>query len=219
MLHIGTSLAVITYFWADWIRMIKNLLFSKDKHEKLELTNLIIGTLPAVIIGLSIESIISRYLRNPWIVVFTLFAVAILIFWAEKFSKKNRGYSDFNIKHSFLIGVAQAIALIPGVSRSGITMTTSLFLGYDRVSAAKFSFLLSAPIILGAGVYEGLKLYKHGLHTLLSMYLVGFISSAISGYFAIAFLMKFLQTRNFFPFVYYRIILAIFVALALIFKN
>jgi len=219
MLHLGTSLAVISYFWKDWMRMSKNFLFSRDKNSKLELTNFIIGTVPAVLVGLSIEHLISRYLRNPWIVVFTLIFVAVLIFLAEKFSKKIREYSDFNIKHSFFIGLAQATALIPGVSRSGMTMATSLFLGYDRVSAAKFSFLLSAPIIFGAGLYAGVKLYKNGFNDLSSMYLVGFVSSAISGYIAIAFLMKFLQTRNFIPFVYYRIILAILVAIALIIKN
>lgn len=226
MLHIGTAFAVITYFREDWIRMTKNLLAlgdnnknNKDKNQRIEAVNLIIGTIPAVIIGLGIEGIISEYLRNPWIVVFTLVFVAILIFIAENFAKKIKEYAEFTPKHSFLVGLAQAVALIPGVSRSGITMTTSLFLGYNRVSAAKFSFLLSAPIILGAGVYEGLKLYLKGFHGVTPMYFIGFLSSVISGYMAIAFLMKFLQTRNFMPFVYYRIILAVCVAAALIIQN
>lgn len=221
-LHLGTGIAVLVYFKEDWLRMMRNLLkiHKKEKNGgRIEIVNIIIGTIPAILIGISIDDIVENHLRNPWIVVWTLILVSIFMLLAEKYSKKIKEYSDINAKNSLIVGISQAIALVPGVSRSGITMTTGLFLGFNRVAAAKFSFLLSAPIIFGAGFYEMLKLYFTGFHTVTPMYFVGFISALISGYFSIAFLMKFLQTRTFMPFVYYRIILAIVVSIALITKG
>jgi undecaprenyl-diphosphatase len=121
------------------------------------------------------------------------------------------------VKEALIIGIAQAMAIIPGVSRSGITMTAGLLLGLERTAAARFSFLLATPIITGAGLYELTKLVKEGFSGIGLEYLWGFISAAASGYLAVAFLMRYLVSNTFYPFVWYRIALAAVVAAILIY--
>lgn len=208
MLHMGTLIAVLIYFANDWFDMAKGVL-PQFKYQRKLLFYVIIGTIPGAVFGVLLAHKAETVFRNPWVIVTTLAGVALLLLLAEKVAKHTRNFKDLNLKDAILIGLSQACAIVPGVSRSGITMTTALFLDLDRQASAKFSFLLSAPIIAGAGLYEGIKILKHGgVGGLATEYLVGFLAAAISGYLVIAFLMRFLTTHTFKPFAYYRILLA-----------
>ncbi|GEM_PF-13353 len=212
MLHMGTLIAVLIYFFKDWLDMLKGLLPQYSKQRRL-LLYVIIGTIPGAVFGVLLAHKAETVFRNPWVIVCTLAGVAFLLLLAEKVARHTRTFKDLNLKDAILIGISQAFAIVPGVSRSGITMTTALFLNLDRKASAKFSFLLSAPIIAGAGLYEGIKILKHGGVGGLGLeYLIGFLTAAVSGYLVIAFLMRFLTTHTFKPFAYYRILLAAFVA-------
>jgi len=149
-------------------------------------------------------------------VVCTLSGVAVLLFLADRVARHARDFSGFGKGDAALVGLSQALAIVPGVSRSGITMTCALFLGFTREAAARFSFLLSAPIIAGAGLYETIKLIREGSSALDINYLLGFLASIISGYLVIAFLMNYLKRHTFMPFVVYRLILAAIVAAVLV---
>jgi len=216
-LHVGTLLAVLIYFWHDWVKMAISLFNGKkgDVHRKM-LFLLILGTIPGALFGFLLEDTISTVFRSPWIVVFTLSGVALLLLAAEKMALHKRSFSSLSLRDAVIVGSAQALALVPGVSRSGITMTAGLFLGLKRQAAARFSFLLSAPIVAGAGFYEALQLLKSGDQGFDINFLWGFISAFISGMIAIAFLMRYLARHNFYPFVIYRIALAGLVAAALL---
>lgn len=155
--------------------------------------------------------------RSPWLVAATLAGVALLFLLAERFASHGRVFSSMGLKDSLVIGLLQAFAIVPGVSRSGITMSAALFMGLERQAAARFSFLLSAPIIAGSGLYEGLKMFRRGGLVGLSdfVFIWGFAAAAISGYLAIAFLMRYLVRRTFYPFVYYRLALALLVTVVI----
>ncbi len=216
ILHLGTLVSVLAFFFKDWLRLLLSLNpTSRDKDSKRLFIYLVIGTIPGALFGFLFEKVAETYLRSPWVVVVTLSSVAILLFLAERFARHVRNLSSLTLKDSFLVGISQALAIIPGVSRSGITMTCGLFLGLNRSSSAKFSFLLSAPIIAGAGLYEGLKIIKSGGQGVDINYFVGFLASLISGYLVIAFLMNYLKKNTFYPFVVYRLILALTVATVL----
>ena len=146
-----------------------------------------------------------------------LSGVALLLAMAERMAGHVRKISDMKLSDALVVGLCQALAVIPGTSRSGITMTGALFLGFNRTDAARFSFLLSAPIIAGAGLFEGKKLLAgaEGVTPGLE-YLWGFAAAALSGYGVIAFLMQYLRNHTFYPFVFYRLFLAVVVALALL---
>ncbi len=216
-LHLGTLISVFLYFWQDWVGMAKSLLPGKTsrKGDRRLLFLVLIGTVPGAFLGYFLEGAASTVFRSPWVVVATLSGVALLLWLAERLASHKRGFKNFGWKDAVSVGTAQALAIVPGVSRSGITMTIALFLGFERMAAARFSFLLSAPIIAGAGLYEGLKLWQDGFGTLGMDFLWGFIAAGISGYLVIAFLMRYLARHTFYPFVYYRLILALIVAVAL----
>ncbi len=213
ILHVGTLLAVLSYFWRDWADVLRSL--PRPRESRL-LFLLILGTIPGAGLGYLLEDVVSTVLRSPWVVVMTLSGVALLLYSAERWSRQERVFDDLGWKDALVVGCAQALAIVPGVSRSGITMTAALFLGVKRQAAARFSFLLSAPIIAGAGLYEGLKLWQNGFAELSSLYLWGFLAACVSGYLAIAFLMRFLTRHTFYPFVYYRLALAGIVAIMLL---
>ena len=216
-LHLGTLISVLSYFWQDWLGMAKSLVPGKTsrKGDRRLLFLVLLGTVPGVFLGYLLEGAASTVFRSPWVVVSTLSGVALLLWLAERLASHQRSFKNFGWKDAISVGTAQALAIVPGVSRSGITMTMALFLGFERRAAARFSFLLSAPIIAGAGLYEGLKLWQDGFGTLGMDFLCGFIAAGISGYLVIAFLMRYLARHTFYPFVYYRLILALIVAVAL----
>ena len=153
-------------------------------------------------------------------VVTTLIAGGLLLLWGERTGSHQRDFESITFKDALIIGLSQAVALIPGVSRSGITMTAGLFRGLNRQSVARFSFLMSAPIIFGAGIYEIPKIIKQGLDPNMTFfYLTGFVSSAISGYLFIAVLLQLIKTRTFDIFAYYRFALAGLVLLGTMVKG
>jgi undecaprenyl-diphosphatase len=216
-LHLGTLISVLSYFWQDWLGMAKSLVPGKTskKGDRRLLFLVLIGTVPGLLLGCLVEGAASTVFRSPWVVVATLSGFAVLLWLAERLASHKRSFKKLGWKDAICVGTAQAIAIVPGVSRSGITMTMALFLGFERRAAARFSFLLSAPIIAGAGLYEGLKLWQDGFGTLGMDFLWGFIAAGLSGYIVIAFLMRYLARHTFYPFVYYRLILALIVAVAI----
>lgn len=215
-LHIGTLVAVLAYFQHDWFSMAASI-FKRNEGEKRHLfVLLLVGTIPGGLGGLLLSHYAETVFRSPWLVVITLSAVAFLMALAERLSGQWRVFSSIRLKDALIVGLSQALAIVPGVSRSGITMSAAMFLGLEREAAARFSFLLSAPIIAGSGLYEGLKMLRHGWGVFNLDYIWGFLAATISGYLAIAFLMRYLVRHTFYPFVYYRIALALSVAIVLI---
>lgn len=217
-LHIGTLVAVLVYFWSDWLDMLLSLFLHKENRDGYRRLFLYImaGTVPGAVVGYLLEDFVSTVLRSPWVVVFTLSGVALLLALAERAARHIRGIKDMKLKDGLIIGLCQALAVIPGTSRSGITMTGAMFLGFRRADAARFSFLLSAPIIAGAGLFEVKKLYEAGGAVPGMEYLWGFAAATVSGYGVIAFLMHYLRRHTFYPFVIYRLVLAAVVAAALL---
>jgi undecaprenyl-diphosphatase len=220
-LHFGTAIAVIAFFWRDWQRLARETLIGlierrpfANPHRRLAWF-LIVGTLPAVIVGLAFEETVETRLRSPLITVFTLAILAAILFVAERTGRQDRNIEMYNWADCLWIGCSQAIALIPGVSRSGVTMTTALFRGSTRTSAARFSFLLSTPVIVGASILKGWELVKilsgpmeGAMQVNWGVLCVGVVSAAITGFLCIRFFLRYLQTKSFTPFVVYRFLLA-----------
>ena len=207
-LHWGTLMGVVYYFRKDIGQLTKNTLKSikEPKTPENQLPwKIALATVPAALAGFLVEDWAESVFRSPWVVALSLAVVAILLFWADRKKGSITRIEDLSWKMAILIGVGQSLALIPGVSRSGITMTVALFLGMQRETSVQFSFLLSLPIILGAGLLKGAYILHH-FHD--PIFWVGIVSSALSGYAAIALLLRFVRTRNFTPFVLYRLALA-----------
>lgn len=214
-LHLGSLLAVIIHFRTDLWMMGRAVLAYSGKHGEEErrlralALYICLATVPAVVAALLFGNAAESVLRQPWIIAITLTVGAGLLLWADKTGTMQRGIRSVTLPDALLIGLAQAFALIPGVSRSGITITAGLFLGLDREAVARFSFLLAIPVILGAGVHHIPDLLQQGAGTAhLPFFLAGFLAAALSGYLFIAFLLKLIRTRTFAVFVYYRILLA-----------
>lgn len=201
-LHLGTLIAVLTYFFKDYLEVLnfKNKLFIK----------LAVGTIPAAVFGLLLESTIENSFRSLMLVGISLIVFSPVMVFAEIYGKKNQ-QSHISPFQSFLIGIGQSIALIPGISRSGATISTGLFLGLRRDQAARFAFMLSGPIIAGAGAKKFLEVLTD--ENLASQDIVffacGMVSAAIFGYLTIKYFIKFLQINNMYPFVVYRVVLGI----------
>jgi undecaprenyl-diphosphatase len=223
-LHMGTLVAVVTYFWRDLVGMALGL-FRSFGHRDLasdpaqRLAYLVIAsTVPAALIGFLFEGFFENTVRSPWVVVFNFVVVGILFLVAEAAGSHRRLASKLGFGEAVGIGLAQATALVPGVSRSGATITLGLFLGLRREEAARFSFLMSIPVIASAG---GLKLGEvlvGGMspHEWL-LFLAGFVTSAAVGYLTIRFLLNYLTHHSLRVFAYYRFAVAAVVALLLIF--
>lgn len=219
VLHLGTLTAVVFFFWAEWkqvfrsgIRLITRWKVETD-WDRLTLY-LIIATIPGAIFGKLLESKAETAFRSPWLVALALAVMGLVLLWAERVSTKKRDLTSMKMKEGVIIGLAQALALIPGVSRSGATMTTALFQGFNREAAARFSFLLSAPIIAGAGVSQASSIAKDGSDA--TALIIGFVTSLIAGLFAIRFLLNYLRNHSFAVFAYYRLVLAGAVVLLLL---
>lgn len=208
-LHGGTLVALIICFYKDWIDMI-------TRHRRL-LYLIIIASIPAGIAGVLLSRLAEHSLRNPLVIAASLVTVGVIMLIAERYSKATKDLRNggITLNDSIIIGVAQAVALIPGVSRSGITIAAGLFRDLKRVSAARFSFLLSTPVILGATLLEGRKLMKTPALLSPDIFAAGFISALVSGLAAILFLLSFLNRHPLNLFVYYRFILAAVILIAL----
>ena len=221
-LHLGTLAAILVYFRGDFLLMATALLPGRGSdaegalHRRL-FFYLCLATVPGALFGLLLEEPAATLFRSPALVATTLGGVGLLLLWAERSGRRNRDIRALTWTDALLIGFSQALALVPGVSRSGITMTTGLFRDLNREAAARFSFLLSAPIIFGAGVHSLPKLIKEGWEgDSGGIFLTGFLAAAISGYLVIAWLLKFIRTRSFDIFAYYRLAVAGLVFLSLI---
>ena len=220
VMQLGTVAALIIYFMKDYLNMIKGILsdFKKgclfDKRNCSTETRLaakiILGTLPIAIIGLTFKDFIEGTFTKEFTTIATaLIVLALLLYWAEKVSKHNRDEEHTNWLDAVIVGFAQAVALIPGSSRSGTTITAGLFLGLDRETAARFSFHLSIPAVLASGIFE-LYQARHHLGDLgIAPLLVATITSGIVGYFSISFLLHYLHKHTTQLFIVYRIILGV----------
>jgi len=201
-LHLGTLLAIAIFFFRDYLKVfsLKNQLFIK----------LIIGTIPAAIAGLFLETAIESQFRQLWVVGLGLILFSLVIILAEKFGPMVKKEKDVTLTNSLIIGLFQSLALIPGVSRSGSTISGGLFLGLKRDEAARFAFLLSGPIIAGAGAKKFLDVATSSISLNdLSFFIIGIISSAIFGYLTIKYFLKYLSTSTLYPFVIYRVIVGL----------
>lgn len=199
ILHLGTLLAVLVYFRKDWFEIIKNGLAKPKTKEGNALWLLVIATIPAAALGLVFHDAVETTLRSPYLIVFNLVVFACALMYADK--KSVRKTAEFTLKTALIIGCAQCLALAPGVSRSGITITAALLLGFSRTESARISFLLSTPVIAGASV---LSLRNLSLADINTAFIAGFLTAALGGFLVIKFLMKFISKHSFDIFVYYR---------------
>lgn len=210
--HLGSIIAVIIYFWKEIWNMLKGL-WQSHFLPKFNISGaklawlIVIATIPAVIAGLSLKAYGLENLRNPKLIGWTLVIYAIILYIADKYGKTNRTTNHINIKDAIIIGCAQCLALIPGTSRSGITITASRFLGLERREAAKFSMLLSIPTIAGAGLLMAIELFQSGDLSGISDACHGIIYSFIASLGAIYIMMSWLKKWSFAPFVIYRLLL------------
>lgn len=212
-LHLGTLIAIIIYFFKDfWSMFIKGITKGpKDKEGKL-LWYIIIATIPAAIAGLLFEDIIENAIRTNFILIATaLIAMGIIIFIVDKKFKAKKTIKTMSFKDAIIIGCSQAFALIPGFSRSGTTIASARIMNLKKEDAAKFSFYLSAPVVLGAVVIHLLKNGFSLIYANLSIFLVGVLVSFIAGLLCIEFLLKYLKKHDFKIFMIYRIILGVVV--------
>lgn len=216
ILHGGTLLAVLIYFRHDWKELIGNMIRNYSNSGRRFSTGdrmadaVIIGTVPAVIVALCFRGWIEETARTPIVAVATLTLFGLLLWWADRRGRGDQNLSQIGLNQGLVVGVAQAIALIPGVSRSGITITAALLLGYTRGDSARFSFLLATPIIfLGAvnGILELLQSSEGGALAP-AVVVIGALVSFVTGFYCIKYFLRFLETRTFTPFVLYRLGLA-----------
>ena len=213
-LHFGTLLAIFVFFFKDFVKMISKGFTKgvKDDDGKI-LWFLVAATVPAAIVGVLFEDVIENVVRSKYVVIALALAVmGIIIFLADKYSKQTKDIKKMTLKDAIIIGCSQVFALIPGFSRSGTTIAAGRVLGLDRESAAKFSFFLSAPVVLGAVV---LQLFKGSVISVIvaniGTFILGILVSFIIGILCIKYLLKYLQKHNFKIFMIYRVVLALVV--------
>jgi len=228
IIQLGTMVSVLAYFAKDIINIITDFIrenfLARKQFSNQNLNSrlgwlVIIGTIPVVIIGLAFEDFIEgTFTKNLYVISISLIGLAVLLAIAENKAKFNKELTNITIKDSLVIGIAQAFALIPGSSRSGTTITGGLFLGLKRDVAARFSFLLSIPAVLGSGVFQLFDSIEYLDKTMALNLVVATSASAVSGYIAIDFLLKFLKKHSTYIFVYYRIAIGLFI-LILLFTN
>lgn len=218
-LHIGTLISLLAYFGRDFatlaragVQSIVERRIGNDPKRRLA-WGIAVASIPAAVAGLLLEDIAGTRFRNPALVATTLIASALLLYAADRYGTARKGMEALTFSDKLLIGVAQACALVPGVSRSGATITAARALGVSRDDAARFSFLLSAPVVFGAALVKANDMIAAGIDL---PFLAGVATSAAVGYLAIRYLLIYVRTRSYSVFVYYRIAvgLALFALLA-----
>jgi len=223
-LHAGTLLAVVLYFFKDWLTLLVCGLGGKypssatpeetAQHKRL-FWYMVVGTIPGGILGKLFDKQIEEHLRLPMIIGVSLVVVGLIMWWADRRANLTRKIEESNWGDAIAIGTAQALALWPGVSRSGITITAGLFRSFSREAATRFSFLLSAPLIAGAVAAKLpalIKMHKAGTLDLpLSTLAISILVSGVAGYLVIAFFLRYLQTRTLKVFVVYRLAFGIII--------
>lgn len=211
--HVGTLGSVLIYFYKDVIALFKGSfsLLKRERNEDTQLLfNLIIATLPVILMGLFFEKIIGESLRSVTIIAWMSILFGIILYIADRYGDVVETVTDTNMKRALCFGLAQCVALINGVSRSGACLTVGRFMNYKRADAARFAFLMSIPTLTGAGLVKGYQLFKLGDFSMIkdASMIMGF--SFIFGFCAIAFMMRWLQKSTLTPFVIYRILLGFF---------
>jgi undecaprenyl-diphosphatase len=226
--QLGTEAAVIVYFWRDMTRIISHWAGSltgrlprSDPNARLGWF-IILGSLPIIVLGIAFQSAIESVLRSLWIVAITLIVFGILLGIADTVGVKWRRLRELTVPHAVVFGFAQALALIPGVSRSGGTITAGLFLGYERKAAARYSFLLAIPAVLGSGLYELFKVITQHCSGAcppeaftLGETAIATVVAFLVGLLIVAFFMRYISRHSFLPFVVYRIVLGTALLIAL----
>jgi undecaprenyl-diphosphatase len=214
VLQLGSLVAVIGYFLPELMKMLAAALKALTDRSQppsraaKELGYLIVGTLPAGLAGVAFKHSIEGAFRSLWIIASALIVVALLLAVVEKTARHVRAFDQIGLGDAFMIGCAQAFAVIPGVSRSGSTLMAAMALGFTREASARFSFLLSVPVVAAAGVFEMPKvMHAHGLSG--STLAIGLLAAAVAGYASIAWLLRFLRARSTIPFVIYRVALGL----------
>jgi len=212
--HLGTLTAVVWYFRCEIITMTRDWIQSLAQRQKVGDSNLVwavgFGTIPVGLAGLLFKDVIETSLRSPLVIAATTILFGLLLWWADAMGKRLRSEHSIGWKDIVVIGIAQAIALIPGTSRSGITMTAGLIMGLTRAGAARFSFLLSIPVIILAGGLKTLDLIQGEATVDWNALIIGSVVSAMSAYLCIHFFLKLLERMGMLPFVIYRMALGIF---------
>ncbi len=220
-LHLGTLVAVVAYFWSDVVRFTKAWVAS-IRHRSIRTPDeriswyIAAATVPAAIAGALGESVFEDHFGQPWNIAIFMALFALLLWWADR-RPQQRDLEDLDFRTGFLVGVAQILALMPGVSRSGVTITAGRFASLQRDAAARFSFLLLIPVVFGAVLYTGVK------HMLLDPlprgstgpFIVGTLAAAGAGLIAIDLLLGYVRRHNYTPFVIYRLVLALSIAIVI----
>ena len=216
--HVGTLLAVMLYFRRDigqlTVGWVQSLAGKHSTDSKLAWW-VILATIPAGLAGLLAADLIETFLRSPYVIAITTIVFGLALWLADVTAKQQQTMAQMGWKQALLIGVAQALALIPGTSRSGITMTAALMLGLDRVSAARFSFLLSIPIIVLSGGYQASKLIAEPTHYDMHGIILGAVLSFVSAFICIHLFLKVIERMGMLPFVIYRLLLGVVLLLVL----
>lgn len=212
--HVGSLLAVLAYFKKEIAQIIQGFFRSlhkgpSDFYSALS-WQLIIATLPIAIVGLIAHDFVATTLRSPLVIAGATIGFGVLLLASDHYSTHQKTITELKWKDIALIGLAQVLALIPGTSRSGVTLTAGLALGFDRKSSAMFSFLLSMPVIVLAGSYEGYKMLTQEAPLPWSLLLIGIAFSSLTAYLCIHFFMQFIQKIGMLPFVVYRLFLGAF---------
>ena len=222
-LHFGTLLAIGLFFFKDWIKLIKagyKQLVKKEKsREGTMFWYIVIATIPGGIIGFILDKFAEDLLTKPLIIAIALIAMGIILYIVDKNSASKTDYEHLNLKQTFIIGCSQALAFIPGVSRSGITVTTGRFLGVKREAVAKYTFMLSGPIVLAATIFklkDFIEFFKIAEATGIIAFIIGVLASFIVGIIVIKFLLEYLRKGSFKVFAIYRVAIGILVLIALV---
>jgi undecaprenyl-diphosphatase len=224
MLHMGTLVALLVYFWRDWARlipaglaMLRDRSTRGDPERRLALL-LLVATIPAALVGALFNDPIEKNVREPALVALMLVVGGAILWLAERWGSQRRSMDALGVRGAFGIGVAQAVALIPGISRSGISISGGLFAGLDRESAARFSFLMAAPVIAGAGLFEIRKVVagEEAVTVQPEALVIGLVAALVAGMLAIHGLLRFLRSNPTHIFVAYRVLLAAVVVIVLL---
>ena len=209
--HIGSLVAVIVFFHTELQQMImawwRSLINNSSSDDARLMWNILIATIPVSIFGFLLYDIVATMFRNPLIIASTTVLFGLLLLWSDKAGGKIRHQRDLKLKDALLVGIAQAIALIPGTSRSGITMTAGLMLGFTRHTAARFSFFLAIPVILLAGGFQAFHYFQDGVETDPVAFLIVVFVSGASAWLAIKFFLALVERTGMLPYVVYRILL------------
>jgi undecaprenyl-diphosphatase len=221
-LHLGTTVAVLAFFWREWLLMLQSALSwaaSGGRERGRDpvfnytlLLLLVVGSVPAALVGFLFGDYIEQHVRSPIVVGVMLIVFGIILFLAERLGRGRRDLASSTWRDAVWIGCAQAVSLIPGVSRSGVTISAALARDYTRYDAARFSFFLATPVIVGAGSLKLLEALNKGVsrHDL-GLMLVGALVAAVTGWLAIGYLLRWVQSGGYLPFVLYRLAAGVFV--------